>query len=101
MLVVKRPFKNLGRTYTAGSVITEPATIKRLKGKIAEGKIINVTEQTYKTAYDYFKSKYEVLLPSLIGELSTEEPVEETTEEPVEVKPAKAKAAKASVVSKK
>lgn len=65
MYVVKRPFKNLGKVYVAGTVIAEPATIKRFKGKLAEGKIIEVTEQTYSTIAAYFKDKFGVVLPPL------------------------------------
>jgi len=112
MLVVKRPFKNLGKVYTAGSVITEPATIKRLRGKIAEGKIIEVTEQTYDVASNYFKAKYGVILPSLTDEVveakpvepaeqKSVEPAETKTTEPTEKKVTKTKATKASVVSTK
>lgn len=60
MLVVKRPFKNYGVVYTAGTVITEPAVIKRLKSKIAEGKIINVDEHDIESTRQYFKAKYGV-----------------------------------------
>lgn len=60
MLVVKRPFKNYGVIYTAGTVITEPAVIKRLKSRIAEGKIINVDEHDIESTKQYFKAKYGV-----------------------------------------
>ena len=114
MYVVKRPFKCFGKTYTAGSVITEPATIKRFKGKLAEGKIIEVTEQTYESIALYFKKKYGVILPTLTGEVTeevaeevteevaeevTEEVAEEVTEE-VKEKPKAKKAVKASAVAK-
>ena len=65
MFVVRKPFKNLGKIYTAGSVIAEPANIKRFKGKLAEGKIIEVTEQTYKSVAKYFKDKYGVVIPPI------------------------------------
>lgn len=65
MYIVKKPFKNFGKVYTAGTVITEPADIKRFKGKLAEGKIIEVTEQTYGATHEYFKSKFGVDIPSL------------------------------------
>lgn len=99
MFVVKRPFKNLGKTYEAGSVIQEPATIKRFNGKLAEGKIIEVTEQTYDSAFAYFKTKYGVELPSMA------KPVEakDTTKTDVEkvTKPVKATTtAKAKAVTK-
>lgn len=60
MFIVRRPFKNLGKVHTVGSVITEPTSIKRFKGKLAEGKIIEVTEQTYEDAVRYFKGKFGV-----------------------------------------
>lgn len=94
MFVVKRAFKNLGKTYTAGSVITEPASIKRFKGKLAEGKIIEVTEQTYDSVAKYFKDKYGVNLSPLV-EPEIKKP-EEVKVEPkpvkkVEVKPTEVK----------
>lgn len=100
MLLVKRPFKSLGKVYTAGSEITEPACIKRLKGKIAEGKIIEVTEQTYDSTAKYFKEKYGVVIPPLIKpaeESVTEEVTEEVTEKPAVETPV----VKASVVISK
>lgn len=87
MLVVKKPFKNFGTYHLAGSVITEPAKIKRLKGKIAEGKIIEVNEHNYNGVASYFKSKYGVTIPKL-GESTkvSEEPdrvIEDKKVEPV------------------
>ena len=83
MFVVKRPFKNYGKTYEAGSVIKEPATIKRFKGKLAEGKIINVTEQTYDISANYFKEKFGVELP-LLTNVDTEATVETNVDAEVE-----------------
>lgn len=80
MFVVKKPFRNLGKTLTAGTVITEPAAIKRFNGRIAEGKVIEVTEQTYGSIAKYFKTKYGVTLPPLT-KASTDEDVS-TTEVP-------------------
>lgn len=65
MYVVKRHFKSLGKVYTAGSVIAEPASVKHFKSKLASGKILCVTEQTYEAARAYFKDKYGVDLPPL------------------------------------
>ena len=65
MYVVKRPFKSFGKFYAVGTVITDPTAIKRFNGKVAEGKIVNVTEQTYDSAAKYFKSKFFVDLPPL------------------------------------
>ena len=95
MYVVKRPFRNFGKVYTAGSVITDPADIKRFKGKLAEGKIIKVTEQTFDSIAVYFKTKYGVDIPKL--NTITDKPAEGD-------KPAKGdkptEAIKASVVAK-
>ena len=60
MFVVKRPFRNYGKVYTAGTVITDPAAIKRFNGKLAEGKIMEVTEQTFESTAKYFKEKFGV-----------------------------------------
>ena len=95
MLLVKRSFKSLGKVYTAGSEITEPACIKRLKGKIAEGKVIEVTEQTYDSTAKYFKEKYGVVIPQL--KKPTEEPAVETTNKPAVETPV----VKASVITSK
>lgn len=65
MYVVKRPFKSLGKYYAVGTVIADPTAIKRFNGKLAEGKIVNVTEQTYDSAAKYFKEKFFVDLPPL------------------------------------
>lgn len=100
MYVVKRPFRNLGKVLTAGTVITEPAVIKRFNGRIAEGKIIEVTEQTYDSMSTYFKSKYGVDLPVLTKEeVKVEEP---KVEEPKVEKPKveKPRAAKPAVTVK-
>lgn len=72
MFVVKRPFRNRGKVLTAGSVITDPADIKRFKGRLAEGKIINVTEQTYDNIAKYFKQKHGVDIGEFIPESTTE-----------------------------
>ena len=65
MYVVKRPFKSFGKFYAVGTVIADPTAIKRFNGKVAEGKIVNVTEQTYESAAKYFKEKFFVDLPPL------------------------------------
>lgn len=62
MYVVKRSFKNLGETLTAGTIIDNPAVIKRFKSKLAEGKIVEVTEQTFEQYKAYFKTKYGIEL---------------------------------------
>lgn len=109
MFVVRRPFKSIGKVYTAGSVITEPAEVKRFKGKVAEGKIIEVTEQTYDSVAKYFKEKYDIELPPLkIPDADKEEASEEVTEVTTEevkteeaAKVATKTVAKASVATKK
>lgn len=97
MLVVKRPFKSLGKTYTAGAVITEPAVIKRFKGKLAEGKIIEVTEQTYDSISAYFKAKHGVVLPPISKEVNEEKKAEEAETSKADAKKAETPEAKATV----
>jgi hypothetical protein len=60
MLVVKRPFRNLGVVLTAGSVITEPAVIKHLKSRMGDGHIIEVAEHDLDKFRDYFLQKFKV-----------------------------------------
>ena len=108
MFVVRRPFRNLGKVLCAGTVITEPATIKRFKGKLAEGKIIEVTEQNFDATAKYFKVKYGVELtassePAKTEEAKTEEAkTEEAKTEEAKTEEAKTEEAKtvASVVVK-
>ena len=72
MYIVKRPFRNLGRVMTVGSVISEPTAIKRFKGRLAEGKILFVPDKDFEKTKAFFKSKYGV-------DISTEETVTEET----------------------
>ena len=37
--IVVRPFKSYGEQYSAGQIISDPASIKRFKSKVIEGKI--------------------------------------------------------------
>lgn len=60
MFVVKRPFRNCGIVLTAGSVITEPASIKHFKTRLGMGKIVCVTEDNFKKYQSYFKEKFGV-----------------------------------------
>ena len=60
MFVVKRPFRNLGKVLTAGTIISDPAVIKHFKGRFAEGKIIKVDEHNFDSYYSFFKQKYGV-----------------------------------------
>ena len=99
MYVVKRPFKTLGKVYTAGAVITEPAVIKRFKGRLAEGKIIEVTEHTYDNIAAYFKAKHGVVLPPITKENTNEEKAEEA-ETPKVAETPKAKTASVKAVVK-
>lgn len=98
MYVVKRPFRNLGKVLTAGTVITEPAVIKRFRGRLAEGKIIEVTEQTYDSISAYFKSKYGVDLPPLSKAGAVEVKTDEAKAEGTVTKTDKPEAAKQAAV---
>lgn len=100
MFVVKRPFKNLGNVYTAGSVISEPASIKRFKGKVAEGKIIEVTEHNYDETAKYFKSKYGVDIPPIAEKEAAEKEATEKEAAEKEASKVKAEAVKAKAVVK-
>lgn len=82
MLVVKRPFKSLGKYYAVGTVITDPTAIKRFNGKLAEGKIVNVTEQTYDSIAKYFKEKFFVDLPPLALKTEKESDENQNDENP-------------------
>ena len=74
MYIVKRPFRNFGKTLTVGTVIENPALVKRFKTRFAEGKIIEVTEKNYRDNAAYFKAKYGVTLPIIQEEKPVEEP---------------------------
>ena len=82
MYVVRRSFKSLGKVYTVGSVITEPTSIKRFDGKLAEGKIIEVTKQTYDSTAKYFKEKFGVELPPIEKPIEHEKQVDKEPEKP-------------------
>ena len=60
MFVVKRPFRNFGKVMTVGTVISDPTAIKHFNARFAEGKIIEVTEQTLANTAKYFKEMYGV-----------------------------------------
>ena len=90
MFVVRRPFKSFGISYTAGSVITEPTRIKRFKGKLAEGKIIEVNEHDYKEVALYFKARYGVDLPPITADTKPEDAKPEDAK-PEDAKPEDAK----------
>lgn len=82
MFVTKRPFRNFGKVYTAGTVIDNPAVIKRFKGKLAEGKIIEVTEQNYSGVAAYFKAKYGVDIAPIEAKPAEEVNIPKDAEEP-------------------
>lgn len=54
MYVVRRAFRNYGQMMAPGSVV-EPAAIKRFKSRVAEGRIVEVTEQNFSKWETYFK----------------------------------------------
>lgn len=60
MLVVRKAFSNNGVTLTAGSIISEPAAIKRFNYRLRERIIIEVTEKTFKKYQGYFLTKFGV-----------------------------------------
>lgn len=60
MFITKKPFKNLGIVFTAGTVVDNPAVIKRFKSKVAEGKIVEVTEHNFDLYRQYFMDKFGV-----------------------------------------
>lgn len=67
MYIVKRPFRNLGKVLTPGSVITDTTSIKLFRSRVAEGKIVRVDERNYDSTSAYFKAKYGVDIPPLKG----------------------------------
>lgn len=40
--IVVKPFTSYGKRYLAGQIISDPASIKRFKSKVIEGKIITL-----------------------------------------------------------
>lgn len=93
MFVVRRPFRNLGKVLTAGTVISDPAVIKHFKSKFAEGKLVKVDEHNFEAYYDFFKKKYGVELPKI----ENKQVVEPAKAEPVKAEPVKAVASTVSV----
>lgn len=87
MIVVRRPFRNLGKVLTAGTVISDPAVIKHFKSRFAEGKLVEVNEHNFEAYYSFFKQKYGVDLPKLTTKSGTEENVSKkpTTKDSVKV----------------
>lgn len=78
MFVVRRPFKSLGKCFTVGSTL-EPTDCKLFKTKVAEGKIIEVTENNYETIKSFFQQKFGVVIPPIHKE------EEHTAKQPEEV----------------
>lgn len=109
MYAVRRPFKSYGKAFTYGDIINNPSEVKLFKAKVAEGKILEVTDANYEHLSVYFKTKYGVELPSLkqdteevinTDEVSdTEEVLDEVKEEQHDKEP-KVNNVKASVVVK-
>ena len=59
MYVVRRAFRNYGQMVAPGSVV-EPGVIKRFKSRVAEGRIVEVTEHNFDKWRDYFKVRMNV-----------------------------------------
>ena len=58
--IVRMPFVNYGKIYAAGSLIENPAEIKRIKSKVRNRDVIIVTEQTLALWTQYFKTRHRV-----------------------------------------
>ena len=83
MFVVRRPFKSLGKCFTVGSTL-EPTDCKLFKTKVAEGKIIEVTENNYETIKSFFQQKFGVVIPPIHKEdVQTDKQPEEVVKAPV------------------
>ena len=82
MFVVRRPFKSLGKCFTVGSTL-EPTDCKLFKTKVAEGKIIEVTENNYETLKSFFQQKFGVVIPPIHKEEQTDKQPEEVVKAPV------------------
>lgn len=83
MFVVRRPFKSLGKCFTVGSTL-EPTDCKLFKTKVAEGKIIEVTENNYETIKSFFQQKFGVVIPPINKEeVQTDKQPEEVVKAPV------------------
>lgn len=83
MYVVRRSFRNYGDIMVPGSTV-EPSTIKRFKSRLADGHIIEVTEQNFEKWREVFKIRYGVTLQRIEEAIVEEAPTKETPlEEPV------------------
>lgn len=58
--LVRRPFKSNGKFFGVGKVFTGPNTVKFIKSKVSEGRIIIVTLDNYKELAGFFKLKFNV-----------------------------------------
>ena len=58
--IVRNPFVNYGKMYAAGSLIENPAEIKRIKSKVRNRDIVIVNEQTLALWAQYFKTRHRV-----------------------------------------
>jgi hypothetical protein len=47
----------MGKFYGVGSIIEDPTAIKLFKSKVAEGKIIEVTEDNLQSVAAYIKAR--------------------------------------------
>lgn len=83
MFVVRRPFRNLGKVLTAGTVISDPAVIKHFKSRFAEGKIVEVNEHNFDSYYTFFKAKYGVEL-KLSSKETVIEGIDEEAQKPIQ-----------------
>lgn len=85
MYVVKRPFKSLGKFYEAGSVITDPASIKFFKTKVKEGKILRLDKNAdnYNEQVEWLEMKTGKSLKEIHNTKPVEKPVEKPVTKPV------------------
>lgn len=103
--VVKKPFKSMGKFYGVGSIIEDPTAIKRFKSKVAEGKIIAVTEDNLQSVAAYIKARSGVnILPGFTKTETTDDrlPNEPKLKEPKpkEPKPKESKLEESKLVAK-
>lgn len=85
--IVRMPFVNYGKVYAAGSLIENPAEIKRIKSKVRNRDVIIVTEQTLALWTQYFKTRHRVDISAYFKETPkpTVKPVEQEKEKMVPV----------------
>lgn len=84
MYVVRRTFRNFGQMMAPGSIV-EPGAVKRFKSRLADGHIVEVSEQDFDKWAEYFKVRFGVDIHATGGVVDspvdlTGEP--EQTEEP-------------------